>query len=84
MKKTYILVFVLLTFLTIVEIGIAEYTHGIFKQGSLTCIALLKAFYVAYYFMHLKDESPLLKAIALLPLFGFIFAVVLIVEVSIR
>lgn len=84
MKRTYILVFILLTVLTIIEIAVAEYSQGLIKQTLLTLLALVKAFYVAYYFMHLKDESPLLKAIALLPLFGFIFAVVLIVEVSIR
>ncbi len=84
MKKLYLIVFFFLTLFTVLEIFAAEYFSGFLKQSSLVILAFVKAFLVAWYYMHLKDESKLLKFIASMLIFGVILALVVIVEVVIR
>lgn len=80
--KEYIIVFVILTVLTVVELYIPDLKNvsKLMKGTLLTVLAAGKAFFVAYFFMHLKEEKPWLKFIAAIPLSAAIFAFVLVLE----
>ncbi|RLA60081.1 MAG: hypothetical protein DRQ88_03135 [Epsilonproteobacteria bacterium] len=80
--KEYILVFILLTVLTVVEMFIPslENVSRLVKGILLTVLAGSKAFFVAYFFMHLKEEKPWLKFIAVIPLSAALFAFALVLE----
>lgn len=80
--KEYVIVFAILTFLTVVELyipGLKNVTH-MTKGVLLTILAAGKAFFVAYFFMHLKEEKPWLKFIAAIPLSAAVYAYVLVLE----
>lgn len=80
--KEYIIVFAILTVLTVVELfipGLKAINH-MTKGVLLTVLAAGKAFFVAYFFMHLKEEKPWLKFIAAIPLSAAVFACVLVLE----
>ena len=84
-KKLYIIIFFALTILTGVELVIPDLDIAYaYKASSLVGLALGKAFLVAYFFMHLNEESKWLKYIAAVPLSAFLFAAVLIVESMFR
>lgn len=81
-KKEYLIIFVILAVLTAIEIWVAE-IPGISKMGkgsSLTFLAVGKAFIVAYYYMHLKEETKWLKFIAAVPIMAGVYATVLCLE----
>jgi len=81
-KKEYLVVFLVLAILTAIEIWVAE-TAGISKMGkgsSLTLLAVGKAFIVAYYYMHLKEETKWTKLIAAVPIMAGVYATVLCLE----
>lgn len=81
-KKEYLFIFVLLAVLTAIEIWMAE-IPGISKlaKGSgLTGLAVGKAFLVAYYYMHLKEETKWMKFIAAVPIMAGVYATVLCLE----
>ena len=81
-KKEYIIIFIVLAVLTALEIWVAE-VQGISKMNkgaSLTLLALGKAFLVAYFYMHLKEETKWTKFIAAVPIMAGVYAVVLILE----
>lgn len=81
-KKQYIIIFVVLAVMTALEIGVAE-IEGLskFSKGSsLTFLAVGKAFLVAYFYMHLKEETKWLKFIAAVPTAAGIYATVLCLE----
>ena len=81
-KKEYFIVFLALGILTILEIWVAD-LHALtkFHKGvSLTLLAVGKAAIVAYYYMHLKEETKWLKFIALLPIMAGVYATVLCLE----
>lgn len=81
-KKEYFIVFVVLAILTGIEIWVAE-VKGItkFSKGSaLTFLAVGKAVIVAYYYMHLKEETKWLKFIAIIPIMAAVYATVLCLE----
>lgn len=80
--KEYIIIFVILTVLTVVELYIPDLKNisKLMKGTLLTVLAGGKAFFVAYFFMHLKEEKPWLKFIAAIPLTAAIFAFVLVLE----
>lgn len=81
-KKEYFFIFILLAVLTAVEIWVAE-IPGItkFAKGSsLTFLAVGKAFLVAFYYMHLKEETKWLKFIAAIPIAAAVYATVLCLE----
>jgi cytochrome c oxidase subunit 4 len=81
-KKEYFIIFALLAVLTIVEIWVADVPLSKFGKGSsLTLLAVGKAFLVAYYYMHLKQETKWLKFIALVPMAAAVYATVLCLEV---
>jgi cytochrome c oxidase subunit 4 len=81
-KKEYVIVFVLLTVLTALEVSIKYLS--ISRSAMITGLiglALSKAILVALFFMHLKQETKSLKLVVGLPmLFPALYAVVLIVE----
>ena len=67
-KKEYFIVFLALAILTIIEIVIPDLDISKFAKGSsLTFLALGKAFLVAYFYMHLKEETKWLKFIGVIP-----------------
>jgi caa(3)-type oxidase subunit IV len=80
--KEYMLVFLALTFLTAVELVIPglEEASVFFKSSSLILLAVGKAFIVAFFYMHLKDETRWLKFIAAVPISAAIYATVVILE----
>jgi cytochrome c oxidase subunit 4 len=85
-KKSYIIIFVVLAVLTALEIWAAE-IPGLskFQKGSaLTGLALGKAFLVAYYYMHLNEETKWLKFIAAIPIMAAVYATVLCLEASFK
>lgn len=85
-KKEYIIIFIVLGVLTALEIWAAE-IPGLtkFQKGSaLTGLALGKAFLVAYYYMHLKEETKWLKFIAAVPVMAAVYATVLCLEATFK
>lgn len=77
----YVIVFVVLSFLTALELAIPDLKVAYhLKAISLVGLALGKAFVVAYFYMHLKEEKAWLKFIAALPISAAIFAIVIILE----
>lgn len=81
-KKEYLIIFVLLAVLTAIEIWVAEIPGigKIAKASSLTLLAVGKAFLVAFYYMHLKEETKWLRFIAAVPISAAIYATVLCLE----
>lgn len=79
--KEYIIIFVILALLTIAELIAAEagWSYAM-KASSLTILAIGKAFCVAYFYMHLKEETGGLKFIAAVPISAALFALVVILE----
>jgi caa(3)-type oxidase subunit IV len=79
--KEYLIIFAILAFLTVLELFVPElkiaYSH---KAISLTLLALAKAFCVAYFYMHLNEETRWLKFIAAVPISAFIYFVVVVLE----
>ena len=69
--KEYMWVFFALAVLTVLEIYIPE-MDSLSKFGKGVALtasqAVIKAFAVGYWYMHLKDEKPWVKFIALIPL----------------
>jgi len=81
-KKEYLIIFVILAVLTAIEIWVAE-VHGLSKMGkgsALTFLAVGKACIVAYYYMHLKEETKWMKFIAAVPIMAGVYATVLCLE----
>ena len=79
--KEYFIIFVLLAFLTGVEIVIPGLdTKYAYKASALIFLAIGKAFIVAYYYMHLKEEKGWLKFIAAIPISAGLYALVVILE----
>ncbi len=79
--KEYMIIFVALAVLTIIEVIIPELKLAqIWHAGWLTFLALVKAGLVGWFYMHLKEESTWLKIIALIPVSAFIYAAVVSLE----
>jgi len=81
-KKEYIVIFVVLTVLTGIEVAMKYMPIGRgILIGGLIALALAKATCVALFYMHLKSETRSLKMVVGLPmLFPALYAVVLIIE----
>ena len=79
-KKTYFKVFFGLGVLTALELLAAEIAHTLWKASTLTFLAILKAFAVAWWFMHLKDETFWVKLIAAVPFSAVLFVIVVVLE----
>jgi cytochrome c oxidase subunit IV len=85
--KEYLIIFAVLTVLTILEVALAQ-IPGISKKllaVALVGLALTKAGIVALYYMHLKSETRVLKLTVAVPLAApTIYAVVLMTEAAWR
>jgi cytochrome c oxidase subunit IV len=84
-KKLYMWVFFGLFVLTILEVWIPSwpYSYAI-KSSLIVFLACVKAWMVAYFFMHLNEEKAWLKFIALIPLSAGVYALVNILEAIYR
>lgn len=80
--KLYMIVFVALALLTLIEVIIPELANvsTFFKATSLTGLAIGKAFLVGYFYMHLNEETRWLKFIAIIPASAAIYATVVVLE----
>jgi cytochrome c oxidase subunit 4 len=67
--RTYVIVWLLLIFLTGVTLGVSYINLGILNVTVALLIASVKAALVALYFMHLRHENWLVWAFAVTPLF---------------
>lgn len=87
--KTYLKIAVVLAVITVVEVGLTFVPHA--QQPMKTIITFLivalscsKAFFVAYYYMHLNHEKKWTIWVAASPLVIIIFAVALIADTPSR
>ena len=83
MRGLFVTVFLVLGFLTIIEVYVPSVYSAEWNQTTkalLLCIlAIAKAVLVAMYFMHLKWEKPWLKWIALMPVYmGFAVIIIML------
>ncbi|MBK23624.1 MAG: hypothetical protein CME70_06425 [Halobacteriovorax sp.] len=80
--KEYMFIFGLLTLLTVLELFIPGMDNlSKFAKGSgLTALAIGKAFLVAYFFMHLKEEKAWMKFVAAIPISAALYAIVVVLE----
>ena len=80
--KEYMVIFGLLALLTVLELIVPEMKNltKFVKGTALTVLAIGKAFLVAYFFMHLKEEKAWMKFIAAIPISAAIYALVVILE----
>jgi caa(3)-type oxidase subunit IV len=82
--STFITVWLVLGFLTIVEIAVPQVYDAEWNSHTkmilLVLLAVSKAVLVGLYFMHLKWEKPWLRWIALMPAYMGVFAVLLMCE----
>jgi cytochrome c oxidase subunit IV len=68
-KEPYMKIFWALLVLTLAEVGIFYLHLGkVYLVTALVLMALMKAFLVAWYFMHLRFERWTLMILALIPL----------------
>lgn len=81
-KKEYIIIFFVLGILTVLELLVPglKNTSYTMKASALVGLAIAKAFVVAYFYMHLKEETRWLKFIAAIPITAALYAVVLVLE----
>lgn len=84
--KFYLIIFLGLSLMTLGQVLLFEYAGFSFLMNATiqTIVALVKVVLVAYYFMHLKDESTWLKFIAAIPVFAVLYTVFIAVETIIR
>lgn len=86
-RTQYVVVFVVLGVLTLVELGVAL-TPGIPKQAvviALVTLAVAKAALIALFYMHLRFETRILKLTVLGPLVApAVYGLVLIAEAGVR
>lgn len=79
MKKTYLIIFGWLIFLTVIEIGAASFAaNRMALIGILLGCAAGKALLIALYFMHLRFDSPWVLLLPAIPLLLAIFFVVML------
>ncbi len=84
-KKTYIFIFVVLAVLTVLELLIPELLGpGFSKASTLTVLAVGKAVLVAYFFMHLNEETRWLKFVASIPIFAALYTTVVALDALYR
>jgi caa(3)-type oxidase subunit IV len=85
-RKPYLVIFIVLLVLTLLEVGVATLPMAKVTVGTLLVLmALGKAALVAFFFMHLNHERKALQYMVMLPfLFPALYAFVLIVEAGWR
>src|SRR5947208_11649085 len=87
-RREYFIVFAVLFVFTLVEVIVANPKLGINRilvGFTLVLLAITKASFVGYFFMHLKQELRALKLTVVIPfMFPMIYALVLIAEAGWR
>ena len=80
--KEYWIIFFILALLTALELIIPTLKNieYVYRASSLCLLAVAKAFIVAFFYMHLKEETKWMKFIAAIPISAAIYAAVLILE----
>ena len=81
-RREYWIIFGALTALTALEVGIVYMPMAVgLLVSALIGLAVVKAALVGLFFMHLKHETPVLKATVLVPmLIPVLYAAVLVAE----
>jgi cytochrome c oxidase subunit 4 len=83
-KATFVTVFLVLTFLTVVEVMVPQVYSAEWNKNTkmilLVTLAVGKAILVASYFMHLKWEARWIRWIAAMPVYMGLFAILLMCE----
>jgi cytochrome c oxidase subunit 4 len=74
--RAYLAVFGALIGLTLLTVGVAFINLGFFNTFVALGVACTKAFLVVYFFMHVRESSPLTKLFAAA---GFLWVAILIV-----
>ena len=83
--KEYMIIFAVLAFLTLIELFVPEMDIAYYQKAiSLTLLALAKAFCVAYFYMHLNEETRWMKFIAVIPISAFAYFIMLLLETTFR
>lgn len=87
--KTYIRVAIILAVITAVEVALTFIPHDVQPMKTIITLAIVslscsKAFFVAYYYMHLNHEKSWTKWVAASPLCILIYAVFLIADAPAR
>jgi cytochrome c oxidase subunit IV len=86
-RAQYVVVFILLGVLTLVELGVAR-TSGISRTAvvvALVALAIAKAALIALFYMHLRFETPFLRLTVLGPLLApAAYGMILIAEAGVR
>jgi cytochrome c oxidase subunit IV len=86
-RVQYVVVFVLLGVLTLVELGVVR-TSGIARTAvivALIAIAISKAALIALFYMHLRFETGILRLTVLVPLVTpAVYGIILIAEAGAR
>lgn len=82
-KKEIVKVTIILTVLTLIELGIGYAMMGMeegflknFCKGAIIIFMLAKAFYIVGYFMHLKHELKNLIMTVVVPMFLFVWFII--------
>jgi cytochrome c oxidase subunit 4 len=84
-RKTYVIIFLVLVAATLFEIFVPGMSIAYKVKATLiTTIAIIKAFLVAYFFMHLNEETRWMKFIACIPICAVFYALFLVVESIVR
>lgn len=83
-RKEYIIVFIALAVLTLIELWAAVGLHGQAKLWGLIGLAVAKALCVALFYMHLNGETPWLRFIAVIPAIMGFYVYALAYEVMYR
>ena len=84
-KKEYFIVFFVLFVLTVLELWVPEWdTTKTLKTSMLIFLACVKAWFVAYFFMHLKEETKYLKYIAAIPISAALYTIMVALETYYR
>lgn len=79
--KLHFIIFAILLSVCLLQVFIATLKlAAIWHISILSLLAVFNAFLVGYYYMHLFEEMKWLKFIALIPLFAFMYAVVVVAE----
>ena len=86
-RAQYVIVFVVLGVLTLVELGVAT-TSGIARTGAvvaLVSLAIAKAALIALFYMHLRFETRILRLTVLGPLVApAAYGIILMAEAGVK
>ena len=76
-RPNYLLIFLVLTVLTILEVVLATRVSEVVRAPFLLGMSFIKAMLVILYFMHLRSDHPLYRIVFALP-FLFVIAIMFV------